>query len=122
MMLRSALLLAPLVLMACADPATRCSRQANADLIAIDAQIVQMERDVARGYRFEPEQEPETIVKICNWPKDPVLFCAEQVRPARSARRVTITPEQGERDLAALRAERALAAPKAAQALAQCSV
>ena len=121
MIARFAIVFAPLVLMACADPATRCVRAANSELKSLDAQILRMERDVARGYRFEPEQEPETILRICNWPKDPVLFCAEQVRPARSARRVEITPEQGARDLAALRTQREHAAAKAAQALVQCS-
>jgi hypothetical protein len=110
MIARAGLVLALFGLVGCAAPDARCGKTAAA---ALDARIAQLERDIARGYRVEPAQDPETVLRLCNWPKEPVLFCTDSVRPAQSARRVAISPEQGARELVELQAQRAQCAPRA---------
>lgn len=109
-----------LTLAACATPKDRCLRAAAADLAELDARILNAERDLARGYRIEPAQTPETTLRLCAWPKEPVLFCTETTRPARSELRVPIDPAQATRDLAALRAERSAVAIRTADEQARC--
>ena len=113
-------LVVPLVLAACTDPRTTCLRAASAELVALDSRIAQAERDIARGYSILPAQDPQTRLRFCNWPKEPVLFCTEQVRAARSETRVPITDEQGQVLLENLRAERAALVRRVADAQAQC--
>lgn len=107
-------------LTACASPETACQRAASADLRAHDANIAAAERDLARGYQVIPEQLPETRLYLCNWPKEPVLFCTETIRKAAAEQRVPLDTASAARDLDALRAQRATLAAQAASAQAQC--
>jgi hypothetical protein len=107
-------------LTACAAPQSSCQQAATAELRALDARIVDAERDLARGFRVIPEQQPETRLRLCAWPKEPKLFCTETVQQARSETRMPLDRVSATRDLNALRAERAELARRAATAQAEC--
>ncbi len=95
-----------LIVTGCSTPPDGCTRADLTQLRDLDARIAATERDIARGYRIEPAQAAETRLRLCAWPKEPVLFCTETVQTARSETRVPIDPVQSTRDLAALRSER----------------
>ena len=111
----------PLALMACA-PGSRCAGPERAQLRAVESQIAELERDMARGYRIEPAKSPETRLRLCAWPKEPVLFCTETIQRAQSERRVALDPVQAEAELRALQLEQSRAVARLADAQGRCAV
>ena len=107
-------------LAACTPPQTACERAASAELRALDSRIIAAEQDIARGFQIIPEQAPETRLRLCAWPKEPVLFCTETLREARSETRVPIDRARAEQDLTTLRAERAALSSRIAHSQLQC--
>lgn len=83
-----------LLLTACASPQERCERAATAELRALDAQIAETEDALARGYRTLPAQDGVTRLRLCAWPREPVLFCTERVQTPRAQRREAIDHTQ----------------------------
>lgn len=114
-------LVLPLALMACA-PSMRCAGPELTQLRAVESQIAMLERDMARGYRIEPAKNPETKLRLCAWPKEPVLFCTETVQRAQSERRVALDAVQAEAELRALRLKQAQAVARLADAQGRCAV
>ena len=107
------------LLAACATPRERCILAAEANLRAIDAQIADHETALARGYRVIPATEPRTILRICAWPREPVLFCTEHT-PGQRETRVSVDAEVEEARLAQLRKERARMVVQTADRIAAC--
>lgn len=112
-------ILALLVLAACA-PDPRCGGREQTALVALDREIAALERDIARGYRIEPAQDPQTRLSICAWPREPVLFCTEPIQPARSERRIALDPTSAEAERRSLNLRRAELVAALASAQAQC--
>ncbi|SUZ31329.1 hypothetical protein ROE7235_01068 [Roseibaca ekhonensis] len=97
--MKYAALLTPMLLMACAaDPVC------HGRLGAIETQIAERERVLARGYRVQPAQEGKTLVTLCGWPE---ILCTEPVQQPRRARRVAIDVAAEQDALQELRAEQA---------------
>ena len=107
-------------LAACASPQDRCMRQAQAELYALDAQILDAEQALARGYRVTAASEARTTLHICAWPKEPVLFCTRHT-PATSAARVAVDRDVEQENLDRLRRSRAAVAAQSIARVAQCS-
>ena len=105
--MRLSLALAASVLVAaCASPRESCIRAAGAELRALDAQITESEAALARGYRITEATEPRTTLHICEWPREPVLFCTQHT-PGQRAARIAVHAGAEEARLAELRRERA---------------
>lgn len=92
-----------LVLVACARTPPGCDARA---LRALDAEIAATERALATGQRFEPARDGETRLRLCAWPKAPVLFCTERVQTPQSARHVPVDVASEQVRLTDLRARR----------------
>lgn len=107
-------------LSACSTPQTLCERSAATDLRALDTRIATAERDMARGYRIIPAQTPETRLRLCAWPVEPVLFCTEKLRDAAPEKRVAVDIAAATQELDDLRKERAALAIRTSAAQAQC--
>ncbi|TVS03781.1 MAG: hypothetical protein EA407_05945 [Rhodobacteraceae bacterium] len=90
---------------ACATPQQTCLRAAQAELVALDREIAEAERAVARGYRMSEAVEPRTTLHICAWPREPVLFCTRHT-PGASAERRPVNRAAEEARLESLRAQR----------------
>jgi hypothetical protein len=112
--------LSALALVACASPQDRCLRQAQAQLVELDAQIAESEHAIARGYRIMPATEARTTLHICAWPKEPVLFCTRHT-PAMRETRVAVDTGSEQANLDRLRAERRAIAEATAQRVASCN-
>lgn len=107
------------LLAACASPQQSCIRQAQSELRALDAQIVESEAALARGYRITQATEARTTLNICAWPREPVLFCTTHA-PGQRATRVTVHPGAEEARLVELRRERARLVAVTADRIAGC--
>ena len=100
------LLVSATTLAACAAPQDRCVRQAQAALTTLDAQILDAEQALARGYRVTAASEARTTLHICAWPKEPVLFCTRHT-PATDEGRITVDRRSEQEKLDRLRHQRA---------------
>lgn len=109
-----------LLLAACASPQQRCERAASAELRALDATIAETEEALARGYRIQPAQEGITRLRLCAWPREPVLFCTEQVQTPQAQRRAAIDRAQETARLQELRSQRAALVIQTADRIAAC--
>ena len=109
-----------LLLAACASPQQGCERAASAELRALDAQIAETEEALARGYRIRPAQEGITRLRLCAWPREPVLFCTERVQSPQSQRREAIDRAQETARLQELRDQRAAIVARTADRIAAC--
>lgn len=63
--MRVSVLIAVLLLAACATPRQSCERNALYDLRAVDALIVETEQTLARGYALRPEPYRRSSVRFC---------------------------------------------------------
>ncbi|TVP73434.1 MAG: hypothetical protein EA339_03145 [Rhodobacteraceae bacterium] len=115
--LRVVLLLSVLGLSGCAHQT--CLRAAEAELRALDAQIAESEQALARGFRVTLATEPRTVLNICAWPREPVLFCTTHT-PGQRATRINVLPVAEEARLAELRRERARLVVVTADRVAAC--
>ena len=115
------LLALPLIgmLAACASPQQSCIRQARSELRALDDQIAESEEALARGYRVTQATDGRTVLNICAWPREPVLFCTTHT-PGQRATRVSVHPGAEEARLAELRRERARLVVVTADRIAAC--
>lgn len=109
-------------LSACASPQLACERAARAELEALDARIAETEAAIARGYRIVPEQQGETRLSLCAWPREPVLFCTEPLQQPRSRQRERVDPVTEQRVLEVLREERNRLVMATADRLSACRV
>jgi hypothetical protein len=107
-----------LALAACADSRTKCLNRAAAELTAIDAEIVDIEVALARGYRVKEGSRVTAGFAVCS-SNDPLHLCLGTERQI-SERRLTIDPAMERARLRTLQAHRPEAAAAAAQAQAQC--
>ncbi len=113
----AALVLSVLTLSGCAQQ--NCLRAAQAELRALDAQIAESEEALARGFRVTQATEPRTVLNICAWPREPVLFCTTHT-PGQRATRTNVLPAAEEARLAELRRERARLVVVTADRVAAC--
>lgn len=109
-----------LPLAACSVPVDACQRKAQSDLLALDRQIDNLTHDIMRGHSVSPAQLPETRLRLCAWPKEPVLFCTETIQKAEAEKYVLIDAAATARDVSALHAERAALAQRIASGQGTC--
>jgi len=107
-----------LVLSACAETRTRCLTRANAELTALDNEIVETEVAIIRGYRVAPRSQISVGVGVCT-SNDPVRFCASTRHPVYE-RREPVDPGAERLRLAELKARRPAVAAAAEAAAASC--
>ncbi len=107
------------LLSACATPQQTCLRAAQAELMALDRDIAEAERAIARGYRMTEAVEPRTTLHICAWPREPVLFCTRHT-PGASAQRRPVNRAAEEARLESLRAQRPGLVAQTEAAVAAC--
>ncbi|MDD7972552.1 hypothetical protein [Roseinatronobacter alkalisoli] len=112
----------PALLAACGTPQDRCTRVAQADLRALDAQIADVETALAKGYRILPAQEGRTRLSLCAWPREPVLFCTESIQRPRSETREVIDRQAEQARLQRLRQSRAELVVRTTDRIAACRV
>lgn len=118
---KAAVLVAVAVLVsACASPQDRCVQAAGAELRSLDTEIAQTEQALARGYRVLPAQDGVTKLRLCAWPREPVLFCTERVQTPRAQSRQMIDPAKENVRLQQLRAQRAALVIQTADRIAAC--
>ena len=110
------LLVLLLALAACADPRAACLSRANAELRAIDEEIVEIQVSLARGYRVSPGSTVSAGLAVCAR-DSPVTVCLGGDR-ALSERRIAIDRRAEEARLRALEARRPGAEANAARAAA----
>jgi hypothetical protein len=117
--MRPATLLVLLVgLAACADPRAACLSRADAELRAIDDEIVEIQVALARGYRVSPGSAVRAGLAVCAR-DSPVTVCLGGDRQL-SERRIAIDRRAEESRLRALQARRPGAEADAARAAAAC--
>ncbi|MGY6705502.1 hypothetical protein [Roseinatronobacter sp.] len=110
----------PAMIAACGTPQDRCVRAAQADLRAIDDQIANVETALEQGFRVLPAQEGVTRLRLCAWPREPVLFCTESIQRPRSESREAIDRQAEQTRLAQLRQTRAELVVQTADRVAAC--
>lgn len=95
-------------------------RAAQADLRAIDEQIADVETALEQGFRVLPAQEGVTRLRLCAWPREPVLFCTESIQRPRSESREAIDRQAEQARLQQLRRTRAELVVQTADRVAAC--
>lgn len=110
----------PALIAACGTPQDRCVRAAQADLRAIDEQIADVETALEQGFRVLPAQEGVTRLRLCAWPREPVLFCTESIQRPRSESREVIDRQAEQARLQQLRRTRAELVVQTADRVAAC--
>ena len=118
--MRLILVLAASALIAgCTTPRQACIRAAETELRSLDAEIVESESALERGYRLTQPTEPRTTLHICAWPREPVLFCTRHT-PGQRATRVPVHPGVEQERLTDLRRARAPLVAATADRIAAC--
>lgn len=109
------------LLLGCATPEQTCLRAAQAELAALDRDIADAERAIARGYRVSETVAPVTTLHICAWPRESVLFCTRHT-PGADARRVPVNIAAEQARLDSLRSQRSDVLTRTQAAVAACRI
>ncbi len=110
-----------LLVAACASPRERCLRAAVSELRVIDALIAETQGNLDRGYAIDSQVETRTVLELCAWPREEVLFCTRQ-EPVTRERPRAIDVAAEERKLADLQERRRAEARRAQAAIDACPV